>query len=225
MIFLTDCQQWKKAVINKMTKPRRTKAAEAAAVPPALSLKAISKSNQSASRTPPTKEKEMKNYSADNCPLTQIFLGEFLKKHPKISDFLEEGEMQNFYKLLNKRFFEWINLRQNSKKMVYEIKREFMSIAEAVLLFEVTNKQQRLTPHGFVIGPFQEILKVFAADIEPDNPGVMPYSQPLLLPQTSTLEDTLCQIREDEVRLAGVDASVVMDDESPNFDVSPFFRE
>ena len=209
-----------------MTKPRRTKAAEAAAeaAPPALSLKAISKSTQSASQTPPTKEKKRKNYSADNFPLTQIFLREFLKKHPKISEFLEEGEMQNFYKLLNNHFFKWLNYRNNSQKMVYEIKREFMSIAEAVLLFEVTNKQQRLTPHGFVIGPFQEILKVFAADIEPDNPGVMPYSQPLLLPQTSTLEDTRRQIWEDEVRLAGVEASFDMDVESPNFDVSPFFK-
>lgn len=198
-----------------MTKPRRTKAAEAAA-PPVLSLKAISKSTQSASQTPPTKEKERKTFSADNFPLKQIFLREFLKKHPKISEFLEEEEMQNFYKLLNDHFFRWLNYRKNSQKMVYEIKREFMSISEAVLLFEVTNKQQRLTPHGFVIGPFQEILKDFAADI-------MPYSQPLLLPQTSTLEDTRRQIWEDEVRLAGVEASFDMDVESPNFDVSPFF--
>jgi hypothetical protein len=203
-----------------MTKPRT----KAAAAPPALSLKAISKSTsnstKSASQTPPTKEKE-KIYSADNFPLKQRFLIEYLQKHPKINVFLNEEEMQNFHKLLDELFFNWLNHRQNSKKILYEIRREFMSIAEAVLLFEVTNKQRKLTPHSFVIGPLQEILKVFAADIEPE---VMPYSQSLRLPQTSTLDDTLCQIKEDEMRLAGVEASFDMNVDSPNFDVSPFLN-
>jgi hypothetical protein len=209
-----------------MTKPR-TKAA--AAAPPALSLKAISKSTskstQSASQTPPTKEKE-KIYSADNFPSKQRFLIEFLQKHPKISEFLEEEEMQNFHKLLDELFFKWLNYRQNSQKMVYEIKREFMSIAEAVLLFEVTKKQRKLTPHGFVIGPFQKILEAFAADIEPLNPEVMPYSQPLCNPQISKLADTRRQIWEDELRLSGVDASVgdSIDDEFFNFDASIFLQ-
>lgn len=203
-----------------MTKPR-TKAA-----PPALSLKAISKSTQSASQTPPTKEKE-KIYSVDNFPSKQRFLIEFLQKHPKISEFLEEGEMQNFHKLLDELFFKWLNHRQNSQKMVYEIKREFMSIAEAVLLFEVTNKQRKLTPHGFVIGPFQKILESFAADIQPLNPEVMLYSQPLCNPPISKLADTRRQIWEDEVRLSGVDASVGdnVDDEFSNFDASFFFSD
>jgi hypothetical protein len=204
-----------------MTKPR-TKAA--AAAPPALSLKAISKSTP-ASQTPPTKEKE-KIYSADNFPSKQRFLIEFLQKHPKISEFLDEGEIQNFHKLLDELFFNWLNHRQNSQKIVYEIKREFMSIAEAVLLFEVTKKQRKLTPHGFVIGPFQKILEAFAADIEPRNPEVMPYSQPLCNPQISKLADTRRQIWEDEVRLSGVDASVgdSVDDEFFNFDASIFFQ-
>ena len=129
--------------------------------------------------------------------------------------------MQSFYTLLYKRFFRWLNYRQNSQKMVYIIKQEFMSIAEAVLLLEVTKEQQRLTPQGFVIGPFQKILEAFAADGE----SVMPYSQALCKHQTSTLEDTLRQIREDEVRLSGNEASVGdgIDDESPNFDASSFF--
>ena len=197
-----------------MTKPR-TKAA--AAAPPALSLKAISKSTPE-SKTPPTKEKE-KIYSADNFPSKQRFLIEFLQKHPKISEFLEEGEMQNFHSMLDELFFKWLNNRKNSKKMVYEIRREFMSIAEAILLFEVTNKQQRLTPHGFVIGPFQKILEDFAADIEPCNPEVMPYSQPLCKPPISKLADARRQIWEDEVRLSGIY------DESHNFDASSFFHD
>lgn len=218
MHFLTILPAAEKAVINKMTKPR-TKAA----APPALSLKAISKSTQSASQTPPTKEKI---YSADNFPLKQRFLREFLQKHPQISDFLGEEEMQNFHKLLDVLFFNWINHRQNSQKMVYEIKREFMSIAEVVLLSEITNEQRKLTPHGFVIGPFQKILEDFAADIEPSNSEVIPYSQPLCNPPISKLEDTRRQIWEDEVRLSGVDASVGdgIYDEFSNFDASIFLQ-
>jgi hypothetical protein len=195
----------------------------AAAVPPPLSLKRISKKNKSESCTPPTKDRE-KIYSNDNFPLKQIFLNEYLQKHPKISDFLGEQGMQNFYTLLNQHFFEWINHRKNSQKMVYEIKREFMSIAEAVLLFEVTNEQRRLTPHAFVIGPLQKILEDCAKGSEPENLGVIPYSRPLQLrPVSSKLEDTRHQIMQDDMRLSGVES---IDDSIPiiDIDVSEFFK-
>ena len=198
-----------------------------AAVPPPLSLKGISKKNKSASCTPPTKEKDKEKiysvYSDDNFPLKQLFLKDYLQKHPKISDFLGEQGMQNFYTLLNEQFFEWLNLRQNSRKMVYEIKREFMSIAEAVLLFEVTNEQRRLTPHGFVIGPLQKILEDYAKESEPENLGVIPYSRPLRLHSISKLEETRSQIMQDDMRLSGIEASVNMDDDDYNFDLSSFF--
>jgi hypothetical protein len=207
-----------------MTK-QRTKAA-----PPALLLKAISKSTfkttQSASQTPPTKEKENKKiYSADNFPLKQIFLNEYLQKNSQIFDFIGEEGMKSFSTLVDKLFFNWLNLRQNSEKMVYEIKREFMRISEAVLLFEVTNEQRRLTPHGFVIGPFQKYLEDFAKDIEPFNLGIITYSRPLCNHSILNLEDTKRQIREDDMILAGVEDSVGdgNDDEFFNFDVSSFF--
>jgi hypothetical protein len=212
-----------KAVIKKMTKPR-TKAA--AAAPPALSLKAISKSTQSASKTPPTKEKEkekVKIYSSDNFPSKWGFFKECMIKHPRISDFIGEEGMRNFHKLLDEHFFQWLNYRQNSQKMVYEIRHKFMCIAEAILFLEVAKEQRRLTPHGFVIGPFQKILENFAADIEPCNSDVIPYSRPLRLPLTSTLEDTQRQILEDDMTLAGVEAVVDMDDD-PNFDASIFLQ-
>lgn len=142
--------------------------------------------------------------------------------------------MQAIYSFVNEQFFKWLNCGKNPQRMVYEIRHKFMNIAHDILVLEVIKEQQRLTPHGFVIGPFQEILENFAADSEPEDPDdlevVMTYSQPLRLPQTSTLEDTLRQIREDEVRLAGVEAGVeasvgdVINDD-PNFDPSPFFRD
>ena len=208
-----------------MTKPR-TKAAVAA--PPALSLKAISKSTQSESQTPPTKEKE-KNiiYSADNFPNKWGFFKEYMEKHPRISEFIGEEGMRNFHKLLDELFFQWLNYRQNSQKIVYEIKHKFMCIAEAVLFLEVTKEQRRLTPHGFVIGPFQKILEDFAEDSELFNFEAIPYSRPLRFPQTSSLEDTQHLILEDDMRLAGAEDFVGddIDAELSNFDASSFFSD
>jgi hypothetical protein len=222
--FLGRLPAVEKAVIIKMTK-----SIAKAAIPPALSLKAISKSNQSASHTPPTKEKEKKDiiYSTDNFPNKLEFFKEYIQKHPRITEFIGEEGMQNFHKFLDEHFFQWLNYRQNSQKMVYEIKHQFMRIAEAILFLEVAKEQRRLTPHGFVIGAFQKILEDIAEDSELFNLGVIPYSRPLRLPQTSSLEDTQRLILEDNVRLAGIEASVGdgINDEFFNFDASSFFSD
>ena len=152
---------------------------------PTSSLKGVSKITESVSagRTPPTREKKI--YSPDNFPLKQSFLKEFMQRHSGIQEFLGEGLIQNFYQMVDQNFFLWLNYLQNSEKMVYEIKREFMYIAQEALLQEVTNQQRRLTPFGFVVGPFQKMLESFAEDgkqasvFVPIKFEVMTYSRPL----------------------------------------------
>ena len=152
---------------------------------PTSSLKGVSKITESVSvgRTPPTREKKI--YSPDNFPLKQLFLKEFMQKHTGIHEFLGERLIQNFLQLVDRKFFLWLNYHQNSEKIVYEIKREFMYIAQEVLLQEVTNQQRRLTPFGFVVGPFQKTLESFAEDGKPSSVfvpvkfEVMTYSRPL----------------------------------------------
>lgn len=190
--------------------------------PPRLSLRGVCKTSNSSSSTPPTQEKVI--YSAANFPSFIVFRNDFMKRHSGIDEFLGVQPMQNFRELLEVKFFEWLNHRQNAQKMVYEIKREFMSIAEAVLLFELGNHQRRLTPLGFVIGPFQLTLQQIAEEDSPSNFGVIPYSRPLCSPPISKFEDTKLQIHDDEMRLSGVetfetDATIVLDD------VSYFFCE
>lgn len=200
---------------------------EMVAKPSALSLKGISKKKLESdnSSTPPTKEKKTdKIYSTDNFPEKWTFFEEFMKNHPDVSKFLGEKSMQNFYNILDYNFFNWLNNRKKSIKSLYEIKREYMNIAEKVLLLEITNKQRSLTPHGFVIGPFQKYLEAFGSDKELGNLGVIPYSRPLCSPPISKLEDTRLHIREDKIRLSGVEDSFDMDD-NPDFDVSSFFVE
>jgi hypothetical protein len=147
-----------------------------------------------------------------------------MKRHSDVEGFLGENPLQNFHQLLEEKFFEWLNYRQNSQKMVYEIKREFMSIAEAVLLFELANHQRRLTPFGFVIGPFQLTLQQMAEKDDPSCFGVIPYSRPLCSPPISNLEETKLLIHEDEMRMSGVetfedDGAIVWED------ISHFFAD
>jgi len=99
-----------------------------------------------------------------------------------------------------------------------------MCIAEAVLLFELANHQRRLTPFGFVIGPFQVTLQQMAEGGDPTRFGVIPYSRPLCSPPVSKLDDSRLQIREEEMMLAGLEP---FDDneESEPFDVSLFFSQ
>jgi hypothetical protein len=187
-----------------------------------VSLKGISKTSNFSSSTPPTLEKKI--YSASDFPWFFIFLNEFMMRHHGLDGFLGEQSMQNFHQLLDAKFFEWLNYRKNSDKKIYEIKREFMSIAEAVLFFELANHQRRLTPFGFVIGPFQKMLQMFEEESDSFNFGVIPYSIPLSTPPVSKLEDTKLYIHEDEMRLYGLD-TFNADDGFDLQDVSHFFND
>ena len=156
------------------------------------SAPAVSAAISERSRTPPTKGK--KTLSKENFPLRNESLKEFLKMHQGIGVFLGE-RMETFFQKLDEKFFQWLNYQKNSEKMMYEIKKEFMIIADALLLFEVMNEQRKQTPTGFVIGPFQKILTSFAdtppaedlfilddlpEDVRFDSMYPQPYSKPLL---------------------------------------------
>lgn len=217
-IFFIISHQWKKAVITKMTKSSAIKQKlQEPKIPSRLNLQDISKTFNSSGITPPTKKKEVKIYSASNFAWFVVLFNEFMMRHPGIDGFLDVSSMQNFRQLLEDKFFGWLNYRQNSQKMIYEIKREFMSIAEAVLLFELANHQRRLTPFGFVIGPFQKMLELIADETDTVNFGVIPNSRPLSSPPVSKLEDTKLHIQDDELRLSGVELFddedfIIMDD-------------
>lgn len=180
----------------KPLQPRKKKSPP----PPKLSLAGISKSAPEVSAiserssTPPTKGK--KTLSKENFPLMNEFLKKFMKTHKGIGVFLGE-RMERFFLKLDKKFFQWLNHQKNSEKMTYEIEKEFMIIADALLLFEVMNEQRKKTSTGFIIGPFQEILTSFAEDetqedsLVPTNfpedcqidlldPMIQTYSKPIL---------------------------------------------
>ena len=50
---------------------------------------------------------------------------------------------------------------------MFEIKKEFMAIADNVLLQEIMDCQQKKNEYSFVIGPFQKYLEFIANDDSP----------------------------------------------------------
>ena len=158
-----------------------------------------------------TKRISRKN-SPENFAWIFVLDNEFMQRHTGIEAFLGEQSMKTFRKLLYEKFFDWLNNRKNSQKMICEIKREFMCIADAVLLFELANHQRRITPYSFVVGPFQTYLEECAQEDEPKNIGVIPYSLSLHLPPISKLEDTQLHIWKNEIMELGLDSVGDMDD-------------
>jgi hypothetical protein len=70
--------------------------------------------------------------------------------------YLEENR-HDYYQILEKKFFDWLNDDKN--KFMFEIKKEFMAIAEDVLLHVLLKNQLKKTENCFVIGLFQEYLE------------------------------------------------------------------
>jgi len=172
--------------------------------PPKLLLAGITKSIPKAesaesarSNTPPTKEK--KKYSKYNFPLINDFLKEFLKIHQGINVFLGE-RMEGFFQKLDEKFFQWLNHQKNSEKMIYDIKKEFMNIADILLLYEVMNEQYKQTYSGFIIGPFQQILANLSEET-PDNPFIpinfTMSNDPIIQPYSRSLQQKPLAVMND----------------------------
>lgn len=189
--------------------------------PPRISLEGINKTSSPSSSTPPTREIGKKIYSAENFPWFYVFLNSFMMNHTDSEAFLGENPMQNFRQILEEKFFEWLNFRQNSQKNDYVIKKIFMTIAEAVLFLELANHQRRLTPFGFVVGPFQYYLDQISKGNEPINFEAIPYSKSLIPPPIATIDNIHHLMRNDKMKLNRAKASVDIDDYE-GFDVSPF---
>ena len=69
-----------------------------------------------------------------------IWLKDFFIIHHKIYEFIGDN-LENFYKILDDKFFDWLNYSKNSSKFMFEIKRKFMTIAYEIM-FERCNKRE-----------------------------------------------------------------------------------
>ncbi len=102
-------------------------------------------------------------YNKDNFPMYNIWIIEFNNTHKMVLGYLEEGII-DYYNIFEKNFFDWLNNDKNKFKFMFEIKKEFLAIAEDVLLHVLLKNQLKKTENCFVIGPFQEYLEFISRE-------------------------------------------------------------
>jgi hypothetical protein len=105
--------------------------------------------------------KRFLQYDKYNFSMYNIWIKEFDDTHKILISYLGE-DIQNYYKRMEKEFFDWFNETKNKSKFMFEIKKEFMAIADDVLLHILLQYQLKKTENCFMIGPFQKYLEIIA---------------------------------------------------------------
>ena len=103
-------------------------------------------------------KKRLLSYSKNTFPMYAIWFKDFFKIHNQTYEFISKN-LENYYKKFDEIFFEWLNKPINRSKFMFEIKKEFMIIADKVLLHEIMDYQLKISQHIFVIGPIQKYLE------------------------------------------------------------------
>jgi len=133
-----------------------------------------------------TSKKPTITYSKHNFSMYEVWFKDFFKIHNQIYEFIGEN-LENFYEKFDEIFFEWFNQHKNRSKFMFEVKKEFMAIADEVLIHEIMDYQQKKTQYCFVIGPFQKYLEFMANDDSPIQDDIDMY--PDINPDYSLLEN------------------------------------
>jgi hypothetical protein len=110
----------------------------------------------------PSKKSSL-SYSKDTFSMYSIWFKDFFKIHNQTFTFISEN-LENYQKKFDKIFFEWLNQPKNMSKFMYEIKKEFIAIAEEVLLQEIMIEQYKKTEFFFIDGLLQRYLEFVADD-------------------------------------------------------------
>lgn len=128
-------------------------------------------SNQTSEKSP---KKRSISFCKNTFPMYNIWFNDFFKIHNKTFAFINEN-LDNYQKRFDEIFFEWLNQPKNQSKFLFEIKKEFMAIADEVLLQEILIEQYRNTQNCFIIGPLQKYLEFIADDDSPIEDDINDY--------------------------------------------------
>lgn len=94
-------------------------------------------------------------YTKENFTMYTTWFEEFfIIRHIDFASIREN--LENFYKVFDKKFFKWLNQQKNSSKFMFEIKKEFMALADEVLLFQIMSERFKNKENQFVIPVFEE---------------------------------------------------------------------
>jgi hypothetical protein len=79
-------------------------------------------------------------YTKDTFFMYEIWIKDFFIIHHTIYEYIGDS-LENFYNILDEKFFEWLNQPKNYSKFMYEIKKNFMAIADDILIREIMVKK------------------------------------------------------------------------------------
>lgn len=85
-------------------------------------------------------KKRLLSYTKDTFNMYDVWIREFFMIHRTIHAYIGDS-LENFNKILDEKFFEWLNQPKNYSKFIFEIKKKFMDMADEVLLFEIMVKK------------------------------------------------------------------------------------
>lgn len=140
------------------------------------------------------KSRKYIQYDKDKFSIYNTWVIEFNNTHKIVLDYLEEN-IQDYYHKLEKKFFNWLNEDRNILKFMFEIKKEFLAMAEDVLLHVLLKIQLKKTQSCFVVGLFQEYLEFISREDSDitldlyDNDDIDIDSRPDIEPSYHLLEE------------------------------------
>jgi hypothetical protein len=94
-------------------------------------------------------------FTKDSFSMYDVWLKDFFFIHNTIYEFIGDN-LENFYKIFDERFFDWLNHPKNSSKFMFEIKKEFMAIADEVIIYEIMIERFKNSENKFVIPVFEK---------------------------------------------------------------------
>ena len=95
------------------------------------------------------------HFKKESFSMYAIWIRDFFMVHHIVFESIGNN-LENFHKVLETKFFNWLNQPKNYSKFMFEIKKEFMAIADEVLLYEIMVERFKNSENQFVIPVLRE---------------------------------------------------------------------
>lgn len=134
------------------------------------------------------------HFTKESFSMYDAWIKDFFMVHRNIFELIGDN-LENFYKVLETKFFDWLNQPKNYSKFMFEIKKEFMAIADEALLYEIMVERFKKSENQFVISISEEDSRsINESDTEIDS-----YSDPepcynLMEERQEILQEYTCEI-------------------------------
>jgi hypothetical protein len=144
-------------------------------------------------------------FTKDTFSMYDIWMKDFFMIHYIVFELIGDN-LENFYKVLETKFFDWLNQPKNYSKFMFEIKKEFMAMADEALLYEIMVERFKNSENRFLIPVLREDSESMSesdsdADIDLySDPEPEPYSN--IFDEPKNLNENLSDVEVSEYYLS-----------------------